>query len=101
MNLSSKSALLLALLIALSASAQETQPDKKSLVQPEKEKASYALGMNLAFQRKRTDADIDINAFTEAIQDVLEGKPTRVKESEVPDLLNQARVNRLGGQADT
>jgi FKBP-type peptidyl-prolyl cis-trans isomerase FklB len=86
-------------LMFLPAVAEEPA-DKKTLTPPDKEKVSYALGMNLAFQRKRTDADIDINAFVAAIQDVLDGKPTRVKESEVPELLNQARVNRLGGQAD-
>jgi FKBP-type peptidyl-prolyl cis-trans isomerase FkpA len=100
MKLNIKFVMLLAGLITVPAFAEEAQPDKKPLAAPDKEKVSYALGMNLAFQRKRTDADIDINSFTEAIQDVLDGKPTRVKESEMPELLNQARVNRLGDQAD-
>lgn len=68
---------------------------------PDKEKVSYALGMNLAMQRKRTDADVDINAFTQGLQDVLDEKPTQLSESQVPELLNQARVNRLDDKADS
>mgnify|MGYP003693597979 CR=1 FL=1 len=59
-------------------------------------KVSYALGMNLALQRKRTDADVDINAFAQGLEDVtLDGKPTQITESEVPEILNQARTDRL------
>jgi FKBP-type peptidyl-prolyl cis-trans isomerase len=94
-------ALLLSGLMALPSIAQEHQSNPTPPSPPDKEKVSYALGMNLAMQRKRTDADIDINAFTHGLQDVLNGKSTQVSESEMPELLNQARVNRLDDKADT
>jgi FKBP-type peptidyl-prolyl cis-trans isomerase FklB len=86
--------------MALPVMAEEHQLDSKPVTAPDKEKVSYALGMNLALQRKRTDADVDITAFTQGLQDMLDGKPTRVSESEIPEVLNQARVNRLDEKAD-
>lgn len=86
--------------ITLPLIADEQQSHTRSSVPPDKQKVSYALGMNLGMQRKRTDADVDINAFTQGLEDVLDGKPTQVSDSELPDLLNEARVNRLEGKAD-
>lgn len=100
MKLSLKCALLLIGSMACPAIAEEHQSNTKPVEAPDKEKVSYALGMNLALQRKRTDADVDINAFTQGLQDLLDGKPTQVSESEIPELLNQARVNRLDEKAD-
>src|SRR6267142_6537218 len=92
--------LLLGGLIAFPVIAEEHQATPRPSGPPDKEKVSYALGMNLALQRKRTDADVDINAFTQGLQDTLDGKPTQFTESEVPEILNQARVNRLDEKAD-
>jgi FKBP-type peptidyl-prolyl cis-trans isomerase len=100
MKLTLKCALLLIGSMASPAIAEEHQTNTKPVEAPDKEKVSYALGMNLALQRKRTDADVDINAFTQGLQDLLDGKPTQVSESEIPELLNQARVNRLDEKAD-
>jgi FKBP-type peptidyl-prolyl cis-trans isomerase FklB len=96
-----QSALLLVAFMALPAMAEEHQLDSKPVTAPDKEKVSYALGMNLALQRKRTDADVNITAFTQGLQDTLDGKPTQLSESEIPEVLNQARVNRLDEKADT
>src|SRR5215470_18055110 len=85
----------LAVLMALPVFAEEHQPTTRPSGPPDKEKVSYALGMNLAMQRKRTDADVDINAFTQGLQDTLDEKPTQSTESEVPEILNQARTDRL------
>jgi FKBP-type peptidyl-prolyl cis-trans isomerase len=93
-------ALLLVAFMALPAIAEEHQTNSKPAGPPDKDKVSYALGMNLAMQRKRTDADVDIGAFAQGLQDILDGKPTQLSESEVPELLNQARVNRLDEKAD-
>src|SRR5258708_31328552 len=84
-------------LIALSSMAQA---DTKSSEPPDKEKISYALGMRLGLQRKSSDADTDVNSFVQGLKDVLEAKPTQIKESEIPSLLNEARVNGVtaGGE---
>jgi FKBP-type peptidyl-prolyl cis-trans isomerase len=95
MKLNFKFALLLAGLIALPVAAEEHQTTARPAGPPDKEKVSYALGMNLALQRKRTDADVDITAFAQGLQDTLDGKPTQLSESEIPEILNHARVDRL------
>src|SRR5690349_11816445 len=100
MKLNSKFALLLAGLIASPVVAEEHQTATRPSGPPDKEKVSYALGMNLALQRKRTDADVDINAFTQGLQDTLDGKPTQITESEIPEILNQARSGRLDEKAN-
>ncbi len=86
--------------MAFPAIADEQPRQTGPSAPPDKEKVSYALGMNLGMQRKRTDADVDINAFTQGLQDVLDGKPAQISESELPELLNEARANRLDGKAD-
>jgi FKBP-type peptidyl-prolyl cis-trans isomerase len=95
MKLNLKCAPLLIGLMALPVVAEEYQTATRPSGPPDKEKVSYALGMNLALQRKRTDADVDINAFTQGLQDTLDGKPTQLSESEIPEILNQARTDRL------
>jgi FKBP-type peptidyl-prolyl cis-trans isomerase len=100
MKLNLKFALLLVGLMALPVFAEEHQTTARPSGPPDKEKVSYALGMNLALQRKRTDADVDITAFTQGLQDTLDGKPTQLSESEVPEILNQARSDRLDEKAN-
>src|SRR5882672_1905826 len=95
MKLNLKCTALLAGLMAWPVIAEVHQTTTTPSDPPDKEKVSYALGMNLAMQRKRTDADVDITAFTQGLQDTLEGKPTQLTESEVPEILNQARTDRL------
>jgi FKBP-type peptidyl-prolyl cis-trans isomerase len=75
-------ALLLGAVVAFSAVAQDSEP-------PDDEKVSYALGMKLGLEIKRTGADVDVNAIVQAIQDVMEGKSTRIPESEVRPILQQ------------
>ncbi|PWT79783.1 MAG: peptidylprolyl isomerase [Acidobacteria bacterium] len=95
MKLNLKFAVLLAGLMVFPVIAEEHKTAARPSTPPDKEKVSYALGMNLAIQRKRTDADVDINAFTQGLQDTLDGKPTQLRESELPEILNQARTDRL------
>jgi FKBP-type peptidyl-prolyl cis-trans isomerase len=94
MKLNSKCALLLVSLMTMPIIAEEHQNHVTPSGPPDKEKVSYALGMNLAMQRKRTDSDVDINAFTQGLQDTLDGKPTQLSESDVPEILNQARADQ-------
>jgi FKBP-type peptidyl-prolyl cis-trans isomerase len=100
MKLNLKCALLLAGLLAMPIMAEEHLTDTRPPSgPPDKEKVSYALGMNLALQRKRTDSDVDINAFTQGLQDTLDGKPTQLSESEIPEILNQARADQVDEKA--
>jgi len=100
MKLNLKCALLLAGLLAMPVMAEEHQTNTRPPSgPPDKEKVSYALGMNLALRRKRTDSDVDINAFTQGLQDTLDGKPTQLSESEIPEILNQARADQADEKA--
>jgi FKBP-type peptidyl-prolyl cis-trans isomerase len=96
-----RKALILAALVSFSAGGQDMEP-------PDVEKVSYALGMNLGLEIKRTGADVDVNEIVRAISDVMEGKSTRIPESDVRPIIQQAmtyeramlsKKNKAGGEA--
>ena len=62
---------------------------------PEKGKLSYAIGMyfgnNITNSIKRGELSVDTDAVITAISDVVNGKPTRMTQKEVSDVLNQLR----------
>lgn len=94
--------LLLTGCMALAALAQSTSPastPSTALQAPDTEKVSYAMGMNMGLQMKHSGADVDPDAIAQAFKDVLAGRPTKVKESEVRDLLDQTRQNGLAKQS--
>jgi FKBP-type peptidyl-prolyl cis-trans isomerase len=70
-----------------------------SLLPADKAKISYALGMNLGLQRQRAGGHTDVDVFMRGLRDVLEGRPTKMQESEVIELLNHARTEGLSGQS--
>jgi FKBP-type peptidyl-prolyl cis-trans isomerase FklB len=72
--------------------------DPPSPASPDRAKISYALGMNLGLQRKRADAQTDVDVFLRALRDVMEGKPTEIQEAEAVSLLNQARSEGLSSE---
>jgi FKBP-type peptidyl-prolyl cis-trans isomerase len=89
--------------VAGSAMGQEITTATKSFEAPDKAKLSYALGMHMGLQlkqAKQADANVDVNVAAQAVNDVFEGKPTKIQESEVPALLNRGRVNNLTEQAE-
>jgi FKBP-type peptidyl-prolyl cis-trans isomerase len=101
MNFKFRRALILGLIVSCSAVAQDSEP-------PDDEKVSYALGMNLGLEIKRTGADVDVNVIVQAIKDVMDGKSTRIPESEVRPILQQesayrkaavSEKNRIAGEA--
>lgn len=88
MTLKFRVAAMAAVLAGLSAFAQETKP----VTPPDKAKLSYALGMNLGEQIKKSGVDADISVVEQAIKDVLGNKPTEVQELEIHSLLKQAEA---------
>src|SRR5438045_3302369 len=74
----------------------------------DKRKVGYALGMRMALQIKSKYADADGSLVAQAINDVLDDKPTRIQQPEITPLLQQALVwgklkqserNKAEGQA--
>ncbi len=63
---------------------------------PEKGKLSYAIGMffgnNITNGIKRGELSVDTNTVLEAIKDVITGKPTRLSQQELTDVMNQLRA---------
>ncbi|MDB6148226.1 MAG: hypothetical protein JWO45_1890 [Spartobacteria bacterium] len=55
---------------------------------PDREKVSYAIGMNLGLQRKQAKADADIDVFGKALKDMFENKPTEIPFTETMKYLN-------------
>lgn len=75
-------AVILGALVAFSAIGQDSGP-------PDDEKVSYALGMKLGLEIKRTGTDVDVNMVVQAIKDAMDGKATKIPESEVRTTLQQ------------
>lgn len=55
-------------------------------------KVSYAVGMRLAIQLKRSGAEIDSKEFGQGLRDVLDDKPTKIPQTEIPTLFRQAQA---------
>jgi FKBP-type peptidyl-prolyl cis-trans isomerase len=100
MKLNFPNALLLTGLMALSAIAQEPKPVTAPSEMSHKEKVSYALGMRSGMESKEGGGTVDASAFTQAIKDVMEGKPTKIQESEIENILNKGREVGLAKQAE-
>jgi FKBP-type peptidyl-prolyl cis-trans isomerase len=76
-----------------------TQEGTKSLGEREKEKISYGLGMRLGEQLKRAGTEVDADDIAQGMRDVLEGKPTKLKQSELQPLFKQAKAYGLAQQS--
>lgn len=92
MRLKFQKAVLLGTFIAVSAFAQDSNPSSKPPEKPDKEKLSYALGMNLGLQIKQIGGDANIDVVAQAMRDVLAGKPTEIQESEIASIFRQAQA---------
>jgi FKBP-type peptidyl-prolyl cis-trans isomerase len=83
MKLKFPGAVILGVLVVFSSIAQDSSEP------PDDEKVSYALGMDLGLEIKRMGADVDVNVIVQAIQDVMDGKATRIPESELRPIFQQ------------
>ena len=93
---------LLFILLTIGSALAEESGNKPDALKPwDKERASYALGMHLAIQARSVGGDLDVDTFTNAINDVLQGKPLKYKESDTAVILNMARTNGLVKFAET
>jgi FKBP-type peptidyl-prolyl cis-trans isomerase FklB len=58
-------------------------------VMPDKDKLSYAIGFNIASSIKKDELDVDVDTIATAMKDVLAGRPTRVNEKDVKEIMTQ------------
>ncbi|MEY2466079.1 MAG: FKBP-type peptidyl-prolyl cis-trans isomerase FklB [Verrucomicrobiota bacterium] len=71
--------------LIFSAYADE-QPSRPAF-KDDKDKASYALGMNIGNSLKRAHLDISLDVVTEAINDILNGRETKLTEAQSREIL--------------
>jgi FKBP-type peptidyl-prolyl cis-trans isomerase len=95
MKLNLQKAVIVILFITFSTMAEELTPSTTPVAPPDKEKVSYALGMQMGLELKPACTNLDIGMVSQAIKDGLEGKPAQYKESEMAEALNSARENGL------
>jgi FKBP-type peptidyl-prolyl cis-trans isomerase len=81
--------IVIAALMAFSAMASEPPV---SATPPDMAKLSYAVGMRMGMQLLEAGTNVDINVAIHAVEDVLQGKPTMLEQSDLPAILNQART---------
>ncbi len=92
-------AVILSVLIAGPILAQEpAKPEIKPAGPPDREKLSYASGMRIGMQLLQASTSVDPNVAVQAVKDVLEGKPTKMQESDIMAILNQARADGVLNQ---
>ena len=69
--------------LAFSVLAEEKPPQLKDL----KDKASYAIGLNVGFNFKRQNVDVNQDAFMAGFKDALTGRKPLMSEQEVKDTM--------------
>ncbi|HVV00108.1 MAG TPA: FKBP-type peptidyl-prolyl cis-trans isomerase N-terminal domain-containing protein [Verrucomicrobiae bacterium] len=84
-------------LLTASVIADTVKPSTEAPKPPDKEKVSYALGMNIALQHKAGNLKVDMGPFLQALRDVMEGKPPQLNESEATAALNSGRATFNNG----
>ncbi|MEO6183359.1 MAG: FKBP-type peptidyl-prolyl cis-trans isomerase [Verrucomicrobiota bacterium] len=85
-------------LLAFQVNAQE----KKAEAKPEKvdkEKVSYAIGMNVGTSIKRQSIDVNVDTLAKAIKDVIAGNATQITEQEAQQAI-MAMQNELKTKRD-
>jgi FKBP-type peptidyl-prolyl cis-trans isomerase len=91
-------ATLVAGLGVLSVQAGGSSSPTTNIQPPDKAQLSYAVGTRLGLQILDVKNRIDTHVAIQAIQDVLDGKPTMIQESEIGTILNHAPSPGAGGQ---
>ena len=87
----------LAVVLAVFAGlAQAGQPDGHHV---SKERASYALGVDLARNFKRQQMEVDVEEFDKGFKDGLSGEKLNVSEVELRDCINTFQVEARQKQA--
>jgi len=86
-------------LMTISARGGGSAPTPSASDAPNESKLSYAVGTRLGLQIMDAKSRIDTDVAIQAIQDVLDGKPTLIPESDLGTFLNQAHSPGTGDQA--
>jgi FKBP-type peptidyl-prolyl cis-trans isomerase FklB len=86
-----------ALFLAVNLFAEEKPPQLKDL----KDKASYAIGLNVGFNFKRQNVDVNQDAFIAGFKDALVGRKPLMSEQEVKDTMMAFEKDMQQKQTET
>ncbi len=79
--------ILLVTCLVTSALPRAGAADDKPAFKDEKEKASYAVGIFVGNQIKRSNMDVDLNVLVQAVNDVLGGKELRLTDMQASETI--------------
>jgi len=74
--------------------------EDKPALKDQKEKESYAIGMNVGNSIKNGGVDLDLDMMMSAIKDVLAGRDLKLTDQEARDALNEYRKEARAKQAE-
>jgi len=80
------SKLLLVAVVSAAVLQRAGAADEKPAFKDEKEKASYAVGIFVGNQIKRSNMDVDLNTLLSAVNDVLAGKELRKRMNKIKNV---------------
>lgn len=86
-----------ALFLAVSVLAEEKPPQLKDL----NDKASYAIGLNIGFNFKKQNVNVNQDAFTAGFKDALAGRKPLMNEQEVRDTMMAFEKDMQQKQTET
>jgi len=93
MKLKLLSAISMAGLVSTSVMATDSLTSTTAAA-PDKAKLSYAVGMRIGMQLIEAGTNVNEDVAIQAVSDVLEHKPTMMPDSQVLDVLNDARAHK-------
>jgi len=64
----------------------------------DQKKMSYAIGIQFGNDFKRNGLDLDVNTFSKAIKDILDGKEPALNQAEIQQALNMLREQQMKAQ---
>ena len=67
---------------------------------PDREKTSYAIGMNLGLQRKQAKSDADVDAFAKGMTEMFQNKPTEIPFTDTMKYINVVRTKGPNATAE-
>lgn len=79
--------ILVGICVATAALPQARAAEDKPAFKDEKEKASYAVGIFVGNNIKRSNMDVDLNVLLEAVNDVLGGKELRLTDMQAQETI--------------
>ena len=87
-------------ILALFVMASFSYASEREIPKTQKEKVSYAIGMELAGNLKKTDIDLDFSYVIEGLKDAYAGKKPRVDEKDLTETMAKFQKEYSAKQAD-